>query len=96
MNHDPESWARLQGVMAMLALPPVRARDGRERRRVVEIEIAPDQWAVVDGISIESGRLTFYRGTNGHRSEFRFSSAEPSPRWRIDHAIERKFVEAFG
>lgn len=81
-----EDLARLLGVMRMLALPPVRTPDNRERRRVVEIEIAPDTWERVDGMWIESGRIVFFVGTNGHRTDYAFIDGEAVPSWRVDHA----------
>lgn len=79
-----EDAARLRGVMAMLALPAVRTKGGAYRRRDVEIEVAPDQWERIDGVSIESERVTFHRGTNGTRREWVFLRIERMPEWRVD------------
>jgi hypothetical protein len=85
MTMDTESWARLMGVMSMLALPPVRC-GGVERRRIVEIELSPGVWQCVDGVSITSDSITFF-SMNGVRHEWKFTTGEPTPRWRVDHGL---------
>jgi hypothetical protein len=82
LEEDPEAWARLSGLMATLALPPLRHFDGSSRKPSVEIEITPGVWALVDALAIESNRLLFWYGENGTRREYVFPKAAGIPRWR--------------
>ncbi len=84
--------ARVKGLLAVLALPAVRDEEGRERRRVVEIEYRPGQWEQVDGCSVDGDKLIFWRGRNGTSVQF---SCPPSrcPPWRMDRPTPRYFVE---
>lgn len=84
LRTDAEAWASLRGLMAVLALPPVHCADGAQRKRVVEVEIAPGVWQVVDSIAIEEHRIRFWH-TNGVRAEFVFLRMDNAvPRWRIE------------
>ncbi len=74
----PEGWARIQGMMAQLALPAVRGFDGVFRP--VEIEIDVDGWRRVDSIYIEAETVTFALKDAPHDWVFRRS--EGVPRWR--------------
>lgn len=87
-----ENHARLRGAMAMLSLPHVRTAEGTQRRRVVEIEIAAGQWAIVDAVSVEPERVVFSFGTNGTRVEYVFPKASRLPRSRVDHDRPRSGV----
>lgn len=81
---DPEAEndARLCGLMAALALPPVRGRDGVARRVPVEVEVAPGAWARVESMLIDSDGMTMSFGANGHRTDYRFVGTACPP-WRI-------------
>jgi hypothetical protein len=89
---DPEQQARLLGLMAVLALPPLTTSDGDTRRVLVEVEVAPGRWHAVDSCVIESDRLVLSHGVNGHRVEWAFSRAEPVPRWRMPRESARVVV----
>lgn len=83
LDEDAEGWARLSGMMAMLALPPVRRDDGTFRARVVEIEVAPNRWLRVDGVALEAHRLICWHGSNGSRIQFEYPRGAAIPRWRM-------------
>lgn len=76
-----DNWARLQGLLAMLALPPLRRDDGQMWRVVVEVEIAKGKWAPVETLSIDDKGLTFTWGRNGSTVEYKFPG-ESCPPWR--------------
>lgn len=78
---EVENWSRLQGLLAMLALPMVRTETGAFRRVKVEVEIAKDEWAAVESLSIDDKGMTFSWGRNGSAVEYRFPG-ETCPRWR--------------
>jgi hypothetical protein len=73
-----EGWASLQGLMAQLALPPVRSLDGSFCRPRIEVEINPDEWEPIDSVSVESARVVFALG----KREWVFLRTETFPRWR--------------
>lgn len=77
-----EGWARLQGLMAVLALPPVRRSDNTWARPPVEVEIAPGNWTPVEDIVIDADGMTLSFGKNGSRVEYRFPGTT-CPRWRV-------------
>lgn len=77
-----ENWARLQGLMSMLALPPRRGDDGQMRRVIVEIMIARNKWAPVESLVIDDKGMTFFWGRNGSTVEYRFRGDECPP-WRV-------------
>lgn len=79
---DAEGWARLQGLFAMLALPPLHDDDGRYRKLIVEVEISAGRWVAIDGASLEGDRFTVWSGTNGTRVQYPFRRSEGIPRWR--------------
>ncbi len=89
----PEAYASLQGLMAMLALPPVRCDDGTFRKRRVEIEIADGIWACIDSMIIEAERLLFTFGANGTRVEYVFARSEGVPEWRVERIEAVAFME---
>lgn len=94
LDTDVEAWSRLSGLLAMLALPPVRCDDGRYQRRLIEIEIAPgsDKWTAIDGLTIEPTRLIFYTGMNGTRRQWVFVRPEGVPRWRAPNVPPSRFL----
>jgi hypothetical protein len=89
---DPEQSARLHGLMAMLALPPLRDPGGDARRIVIEIEVLRDQWEPIDAVIIEPDRLVCSFGVNGHRVEWAFLWSEGVPRWRTNRPVRTVFV----
>lgn len=84
LDTDPEAWASLSGMMAMLRLPLVV--DGVQ---CVEVEIAPDIWRVIDQVSImpPSRELVVAKGFNGHREEWKFNLKLGAPRWRVGSCV---------
>lgn len=86
LHDDAEAWASLSGLMAILALPPIR-----ERHRVVEVEITPGMWQLVHSIAIEANVIRFWFGTNGSRTEFTFlrTAFDRVPRWRVPQQYEQ-------
>ena len=80
-DSDDEEYARLHGLMAMLALPPVRRATGGMRKYVVEIEASRNVWVPVDSIVIDDEGLTFVWGANGTRVERKFKRCPP---WRVE------------
>lgn len=80
---SPEGWARLQGLFAMLALPPINAGLGMVRRRIVEVEVSPNRWVPIEGAALELHRLVVWTGSNGSRQQYEFLRAEGVPRWRM-------------
>ncbi len=82
---EAENHARLHGLLAVLALPMLCGkRGGPERRRLIEIEVAPNQWMEIHGATIEAHRLIFWSGCNGTRKQIEFHASEGCPRWRIE------------
>ena len=85
---DPEGFARLRGMIAILELP--RLRGFESRPRLVEIELASGEWTIIDGfsLSLEEG-MVFTRGPFGEQ-QWVFPIARPDPhavfvgvpRWR--------------
>jgi len=86
IEEDVEAWARLQGLLAMLALPPMREDDGVVRRILVEIEVSPNKWVPIEGVTIEPHRLIFHYGTNGTRVQYPYAREDGIPRWRTPRA----------
>lgn len=90
-----EGWARLQGLMATLALPARRHQDGVYRKPRVEVHIA-NAWEPIDTVTIESDRVTFSFGINGSQREWIFLRAEGIPPWRevrgadVKHSLDGK------
>lgn len=84
LDEDVEGWARLSGLLAMLALPPVRLADGTHRLRIVEIEVRPDsdKWIAIDGVTLEPHRLLCWRGGNGSRVVYEYPRGSAIPKWR--------------
>lgn len=78
LERDAEGWARLQGLMATLALPQVAS--GARR---VEVEVAPDTWVQITSCAFDSEKLTFWCGVACVVC-FEFRHTEPVPRWRMD------------
>lgn len=78
LERDAEGWARLQGLMATLALPQFASG-----ARKVEVEVAPDVWAHITSCAFDSEKLTFWCGT-AMIVAFEFHHTEPVPRWRTD------------
>ncbi len=91
MDEDENS-ARLRGLLAVCALPMVRCDDGRERRRLIEVEVSPGKWVEIHGVTIEAHRLIVWSGGNGTRQQFEFRSSEGCPAWRIDKTAQRYFA----
>lgn len=84
LQDNVEDWARLKGLMAMLALPGVRdPASDTFNSRVVQIEIRHEVWTAIDAVAIDAERLIFWVGTNGSRQEFVFRRSEGVPRWRM-------------
>jgi hypothetical protein len=79
-----EAAARLHGLIAMLALPTVRAATGADVRRVIEIQLADGRWERVHRAEVSSGMLALYQGDNGESYCFTFDVESP-PIWRCDH-----------
>jgi hypothetical protein len=93
--YDSEQEARLYGLVAVLALPPVRGLDGVDRRRKVEVEVAPDIWVVVHGLWLDAKGIVVYYGTNGSRVEWVFRRSEGVPSWRVDHGVDHRITVVF-
>lgn len=86
---DEENHARLSGLLAIIALPLVRAAAGYMRRVPVEVETSPGVWTAIEGAAVELGKLTVWTGTNGSRMQWEFKAAE-CPRWRSDSNREKR------
>lgn len=80
---DPEGWARLQGLIAMLALPEVRLPNGTYARRRVEVRLS-STWQPVDTVVVTKESVVFSHGANGSRREFILARTEPVPAWRME------------
>lgn len=80
LETEPEAWASMRGMMAMLTLP--LTVEGRQR---LEVEIAPEVWRAVDQVSYTppSKEIVVAKGVNGHREEWRFNAVMGAPRWRV-------------
>lgn len=74
-----EDWSRLQGLIAVLALPPRRGLDGAYRKPAIEIEVEHNVWRNVEDIILDGDGMTFTFGTDGARVQYRFKLC---PRWR--------------
>lgn len=79
---DPEAWARLSGVMAILALPHVAHADRTTRAQLIEIEVQHNVWEHVDRVTITPEAIIFAHGVNGHTKRWPFSFGD-IPRWRM-------------
>lgn len=81
---DIEGWARLQGLLAMVALPPIHTDHGRFRRRVIEIEVEPDsdRWVEIEGVAVEMHRIICWTGHNGSTQQWIYPRGAAIPRWR--------------
>lgn len=75
---DPQSWAAIRGMMAILALPKWHTG----KRPTVEICVAPGVWHVVDAVSVSDQEIVLSHGKNGHRAEYVFPIAAGAPPWR--------------
>lgn len=93
LQENPEHHARLSGMMAILALPPVRQADGVYRKRKVWIEVAPDSWDAIDSFSIEHDKFTFWHSAHDartapssarHPPRYVFTRGDGPPRWMTD------------
>lgn len=82
LDENAEEWSRMAGLLAVLALPPLRESDGTYRRQLIEIEISHGRWAAIDGVTIEAHRVLFHHGRNGSSVQYEFTRAEGVPRWR--------------
>ncbi len=89
LDSDVEGYARLAGLLAMLALPPIHAGDGTFRRRVVEIEVSPgsDRWIAIEGVAVEAHRIICWTGSNGTRQQFEYLRGEKIPQWRTPKPV---------
>lgn len=77
LESDAEGWSRLQGLMAILALPLVAAG-----ARKVEIEVSPGVWASITSCAFDSEMLTFWCGKH-ITVAYEFRHGEQVPRWRM-------------
>lgn len=82
LEADIEGWARLQGLLTMMGLPPVNHGDGTVKRRIVEIAVH-GEWVAIEGIAVELHRVICWTGTNGSRQNYEFKRGEDIPRWRV-------------
>lgn len=97
-DRDPEAWARVSGLFAMLALPPVRngVSTGDIARRF-EVETAPDTWSTIEtaklgervratdvpaGIICEVTIIAMVLMPTGERTELVFGEVVGFPKWR--------------
>lgn len=88
-----ENEARLLGLLSQLALPMLRTSDGRERRKLIEVEVAPGRWVEIHGASIEPTRLVLWSGNNGTRVAYEFHHSEGCPRWRTEKLEPRVLID---
>jgi hypothetical protein len=79
---ESEAQARLMGLCAVLRLPPLCCEDGRERRPLIEIEVAPDTWRPIETFAFDDGAVVFLFGKNGTTRSYRFP-IEECPSWRM-------------
>lgn len=94
LEEDANEWASLMGMLAQLALPPLRAEHGLEMRRAIEIERPADSgnWILVESITIEPGTVTFRSGHNGSTQAFTYRRREKLPRWRPQKYEARPYI----
>ena len=92
MIDQDENAARIAGICAMLALPMVRCADGRQRKRVVQIEYRPGLWEQIDGVEVKADTLLFYRRRNGTTIRFEVPASR-CPRWRVDRAESSLLID---
>lgn len=84
LDDDAEGHARLSGLLAVIALPPIHHGDGTVRKRTIEIETAPGgPWVSIEGIAVEMHRVICWTGTNGSRRQYEFPRGAAIPRWRV-------------
>lgn len=80
---DSEAHARLLGLMAVLALPPVRCDEGTTTKRpLVEIEVHTGVWRPVETIIVLDTLIVLSFGKNGSTRTYRFLTAD-CPAWRM-------------
>jgi hypothetical protein len=85
-NNDEQS-AKLAGLFAVLALPPVRMSDGTHRRRVVEVEVSANKWVAIIGAAIEHEVFVCWTGNNGSMVRYKFVKGENIPDWRMPREV---------
>jgi hypothetical protein len=86
LEADPEAWARLQGAIAILALPSVRCVDRSQATRLIEIEVEPDVWEVADRVTFAERAVIFAHGVNGHTKRYPFDLGA-IPNWRMARGL---------
>ena len=82
LARDPEAWSRLQGAMAILALPSVRCADRSQATRLIEIEVEPGVWEAADRVTVTPEAVIFAHGVNGHTKHYPFDLGA-IPQWRV-------------
>lgn len=84
-----ENWARTQGLIATLALPPLHCADRTERRRVVEVDIrsplgngsTEPVWQRVESMVVDASRIVI---TTADGETVTRDIADGVPPWRAE------------
>ena len=82
LERDPEGWASLRGLIAMLSLPPRGGHhDDGDRRSHVTVEVAPGVWQGVNRVYVRADAIVVAQGINGHSVGWTFPQPGPVPAW---------------
>lgn len=92
-ERDPEAWARLRGMLAILELP--RLRGFESRPRLVEIELTDGEWVLIDSVRFHYDEISFGRGLDRSWVIPLDPRVFPGiPRWRqLERGIPRPTIE---
>jgi hypothetical protein len=78
LDRDPNAWASIKGLVAMMSLPETTSG----RRVGIEIEVSPGKWQAIDRIAFTAQGLALAAGLNGHSQYWVFAHADKLPPWR--------------
>lgn len=77
LARDPEGWCRLQGLLAMLALPPLSTG----RRPEIQVQIG-ETWHRIDRVYVTPAAIIVAQGVNGHTASWEFPQPGLVPEWQ--------------
>lgn len=74
-----ESWARTQGLIAQLALPPLQSKSGAMERVVIEVETQDGSYKSIKTMSVDADRIVIVTDDDTYLSR---SMKDGVPPWR--------------
>lgn len=81
LARDPEAWASMRGLIAMLSLPERDHRDMPDRRSRVSVEVTPGVWQGIERVYLRLDAIVVAQGLNGHSIGWTFPQPGPVPTW---------------